>query len=89
MAQKVASMYKDKIEQKYYKQLGDAIETCRDYYINGGKDWGCISEDGITPEDLELRGENIPAFVELLEKHINQTIGYDKIFQFWGSGICY
>lgn len=89
LAQKVASMYKDKIEQKYYKQLCDAIETCRDYYINGGKDWGCISEDGITPEDLELRGENIPAFVELLEKHINQTIGYDKIFQFWGSGICY
>lgn len=131
-AQKVASMYKDKIEQKYYNQLCDAIETCRDYHINGKKDWGCmyeavlsdggiweyaesqheekeiqdmwilvmdilscncylgcIGEDGITPEDLELRGENIPAFVELLEKHINETVDYDKILQFWDSEICY
>ncbi len=132
IAQKVAGMYKDKIGQEYYKQLCDAIETCRDYYINGKKDWvcmyevvlsdggiweyaenqheeeeiqnmwilvtdillcncylGCMGEDGITPEELELQGENIPAFVELMEKNINETIDYNKILQFWKNKICY
>lgn len=50
---------------------------------------GCMGEDGITPEELELQGENIPVFVELMEKNINETIDYNKILQFWKNKICY
>lgn len=132
LAQKVANMYKDNIEQKYYDQLCNAITVCRDYYINGKGDWGnmydvvlnddgiweytycswftdeiqnmwclvtdilicncylgCISEQDYIPQDMEIKGDNIPKFVELLEKLICEKIDYEQIFEFFNKEMCY
>lgn len=50
---------------------------------------GCVKERADRPQDLELQGDNIPEFVELLENVISDEIDYDKIFDFWGEKMCY
>lgn len=52
---------------------------------------GCIAEKDYLPQDMEIEGENIPGFVELLESTIgdNDKIDYDSIFQYWGKNLCY
>ena len=50
---------------------------------------GCEAEKQSTPQDLELQGENIPEFVELLEGMIDKEIDYDTVFRFWGEKMCY
>ena len=132
MAQKVADMYKNKIEPKYYEQLCNAIMVCRKCYENEIDNWGamyevvladggiweyidydcfeeeiqnmwilvmdiltcncylgCDKEHDVTPQDMEIQGENIPDFVELLEKLIGENIDYDGILTFWDSTMCY
>lgn len=39
LAQKVADMYKDRISQEHYQQLCNAIDVCRDYHIQGKREW--------------------------------------------------
>ena len=50
---------------------------------------GCIKERQSRPQDLELQGDNIPEFVELLEEVICDEIDYDRIFDFWAEKMCY
>lgn len=133
-AQKVANLYKNRLEQKYYKQLCNAIEVCYKYYVNNNDTWdimydvilgdggiweyaeslhiqfsqeiqnmwmlitdilicncylGCTKEQDYIPEDMEIQKENIPEFVELLEKLIYDKIDYKHIFEFFNKKICY
>lgn len=39
IAHKVANMYQDRINQELYQQLCNAIDVCRDYHINGQREW--------------------------------------------------
>lgn len=50
---------------------------------------GCIKEKQSRPQDLELQGDNIPEFVELLEELVGDEIDYDRLFDFWGEKMCY
>lgn len=50
---------------------------------------GCIAEHDSTPQDMELQGENIPEFVDLLEMVIKENIDYKSIFDFWKEKMCY
>lgn len=50
---------------------------------------GCIAEHDDTPQDMELQGENMPEFVDLLESVIEEKIDYNKIFVFWKEKMCY
>ncbi len=49
----------------------------------------CDKENTSQPEDLELRGENIPKFIEFAEKTFTKTNGYQECMDFWGENICY
>lgn len=51
----------------------------------------CVEKREPLPQDMEIEGENIPGFVELLESSIgdNDKIDYDTIFQYWGKNLCY
>ena len=50
---------------------------------------GCDAEDKYYPQDMEIQGENIPKFVELMESCIGEEIDYDRIFEYWGREMCY
>lgn len=50
---------------------------------------GCVAEQRSIPQDMELQGENIPEFVDLLERVIKEKIDYNKIFVFWKEKMCY
>ena len=50
---------------------------------------GCVAEHDSTPQDLEIQGDNIPKFVDLLENVIEEKIDYNKIFIFWKEEMCY
>lgn len=135
LAQKVADMYKNEIEEKYYKEMCNAINVCHEYYLNEKYNWdkmcemqeNVLGEDGIwnyadceffeeeiqnmwvlvtdillcncymgcedigdsIPQDMEIRGENIPDFIELLEGLVCNRIDYDRIFEFWDEEMCY
>lgn len=41
------------------------------------------------PQDMDIRGENIPDFIGLLEESIYNRIDYDRIFEFWKEEMCY
>lgn len=49
----------------------------------------CDKENTSQPEDLELRGENIPKLIEFAEKTFTKTNGYQECMDFWGENICY
>lgn len=42
-----------------------------------------------TPQELEIREENMPKFVELLENLVCDNIDYEKTFEFWNKEMCY
>lgn len=50
---------------------------------------GCEDIGDSIPQDMEIRGENIPDFVDLLEELICHNIDYDRIFEFWDDEMCY
>jgi len=50
---------------------------------------GCVAERDYLPQDMEIQGDNIPEFVELLENCIGEKIDYDMIFEYWGKEMCY
>lgn len=50
---------------------------------------GCNAEGDSEPQDMELRGENIPNFIEFLEAHIDEKDGFEMIFEFWNQEMCY
>lgn len=50
---------------------------------------GCKAEHDYTPQDMEIRGENIPAFVNLLENIVEKDIDYKKAFDFFKENMCY
>ena len=62
------------------------LETC----ILSCSCWlGCRKEQDSTPEDMELRGENIPAFLDFLEGLPDIPLNYDQIWEYWGRNLCY
>ncbi len=50
---------------------------------------GCTREHDGEPQNMEMRGENIPEFVELLEKNVAEEINYIEIFESFNSILCY
>ncbi len=50
---------------------------------------GCKKEKDYEPQDLELRGENIPKFVDVLEQNIGKKIAFDIICDFFNKELCY
>lgn len=49
----------------------------------------CMEGSGYLPQDMEIRGENIPKLVEFLEANFCENLDYDKIFQFYWEEMCY
>lgn len=47
----------------------------------------CIDEGRSIPMVMDIQGENIPEFVELLESSMGETIDYQTIFAFWHKNI--
>ena len=50
---------------------------------------GCVSEHDYLPQDMELRGENIPGFVECLEQNVGEKIDFKAVIGFWDKNLCY
>ncbi len=50
---------------------------------------GCVAEHDPIGQDMDIRGENISEFVELLESCIVEKIDYATIFEYWGKEMCY
>ena len=74
------SSFEDEIRDMWGLQT--VILTCNCYL-------GCLSEKQSEPQDMEIRGDNIPEFVDLLENIIKDGIDYEKIFEFWAEKMCY
>ena len=49
----------------------------------------CRKDGECTPEDMELREENIPGFIEFVEKNFYKNSGYRECTDFWGDKVCY
>jgi len=50
---------------------------------------GCQKEQESTPEDMELRGENIPAFLDFLERLPDSPPDCARIWEYWNKNLCY
>ena len=50
---------------------------------------GCQREQDSIPEDMELRGENIPFFLDFLEGLPDGTPDCDQIWEYWSRNLCY
>lgn len=50
---------------------------------------GCMAEGNVLPQDMEIQGDNIPEFIEVLQTHIADKIDFDAIFDFWEERMCY
>ena len=74
------SSFDDEIKDMW--GLETIILTCNCYL-------GCVAEKQNEPQDMEIRGENIPEFVELLENIIKDSIDFERIFDFWAERMCY
>ena len=46
---------------------------------------GCQKEQEYTPEDMDLRGENIPAFLDFLEGLPDCPPDCARVWEFWNS----
>lgn len=42
-----------------------------------------------TPQDLEIREENIAKFTEFIENNFFGKADYQKCFDFWDENMCY
>lgn len=50
---------------------------------------GCRKEQTVQPEDLELRGENIPAFLDFLETLPDGPPDRAQIWAYWNENLCW
>lgn len=50
---------------------------------------GCQKEQDYTPEDMELRGENILAFLEFCEELPDSLPDCAYIWEYWNRNLCY
>jgi len=50
---------------------------------------GCQKEQESIPEDMELRGENIPAFLDFLEGLPDSPPDCARIWEYWSNNLCY
>ncbi|MBQ3583805.1 MAG: hypothetical protein IJA27_03735 [Lachnospiraceae bacterium] len=58
LAQKVADMYQDRISQEHYQQLCNAIDVCRDYHIQGQREWVDMYDVILYDDGIWEYGEN-------------------------------
>ncbi len=50
---------------------------------------GCVAEHDPIGQDMDINGENIPGFVELIENSFGDKIDYAPIFEYWGEKMCW
>ena len=50
---------------------------------------GCQKEQDVAPEDMELRGENIPSFLDFLEGLPDSPPDCARIWEYWSRNLCY
>lgn len=50
---------------------------------------GCQKEQDIEPEDMDIRGENIPAFLTFLEGLPDSLPNCAQIWEYWNKNLCW
>ena len=50
---------------------------------------GCQKEKGVIPEDMELREENIPAFLDFVEGLQERLPDCVQIWEYWNKNLCW